>query len=105
MFRLTVDAFKELIGKALQDIIDKDLGGNVNLFNNFDQDKRCSMLEDKIRKNFIESYPDEDVNEFMEDVNIIAIVFNPIDSDGMGGYTASVDNWGMFGNNEFKGWS
>lgn len=105
MIKLTTDDFKELIGRALQDIIDIDLCGNVNLFNNFDQDKRCAMFEDKIRKIFIDLYPDEDVEEFMANLNVIAILFNPIDSDGMGGYTASVDNWGMFGNNEFKGWS
>ncbi len=106
MFKLTIDAFKELIGKSLGDIIDGDLGGDITIFNKFNQDKRCSMVENKIRDNFIKLYPNENVDEFMEEVNVIAIVFNPIDSDGMGGYTSSVDNWGMFGNNdEFKGWS
>jgi hypothetical protein len=105
MFKLTTDDFKKLIEKSIGDIIDDDLGGNVNLFNNFDQDKRCSILKDKMRTNFIMLYPDEDVDGFMDNVNIYAIVFRPIENDGIGGYTASVDNWGMFGNNEFKGWS
>jgi hypothetical protein len=105
MFKFTLDDLKELIEKSLGDIIDGDFKGNLNLFNSLDQNKRCAIFEDKIRDNFIKLYSDEDVNEFMDNLDIIAIVLNPIDNNGMGGYTASVDNWGMFGNNEFKGWS
>jgi hypothetical protein len=101
---LKPDDIKKLISRSLSNIIDEDFNGNLTLFNNLDQDKRCAIFADKIRLNFIKLFPNEDVDEFMSSFNVIAVVLKPVDNDGAGGYTSSVDGWGMFGGNEFKGW-